>query len=521
MLTPTADAFLASTSFIACANLLLAQVQGLGAEAPHNKVERMMRLWQKWRTMWGGGIMWKRDRELLEWCMVHYRDNFGAEWLVLFANDFMPAAPSFDEELEALLVDEEPLVVSMAAKSKEAVIALLVEQDLWQQEEFWQEVIKKSKADVQRRITNSLEALAHEGLSLGEATGAGKGSQQGEKEEKEGAKEKTPDTITGAAMEAARKAPMGGTKRLALPAEKGSSIKLASKRRRHSTPRYKAPTQQDFSDKELACLLVSRQAEAVVDTGVEARVVLKETKGKVTVNLAMCQAFKEEWGAADNNPEGCWYFVDASPCFKCMAMKRLCTLDGAKTCERSNVPDSTVKKTYHWAVLVRKAWAVVKKAREAEAQGNEERGSSKGKGKASLPLSPTDKKKKRARVVSPAAVTPEVESESDEEDKACCLGTAIEASKVAPGVEDLAGSSCQAEAPQDVGALQEEMEQEEEEAKVGLEVAPQVQLWGWESPQWSWLLEWGANDPTTWDVSSGNKPESWEPRRRVTARYNP
>ncbi|KAG6876551.1 hypothetical protein C0993_002339 [Termitomyces sp. T159_Od127] len=128
MLTPTADAFLASASFIAHANLLLAQVQGLDAEAPRNKV---------------------------------------------------PVAPSFDEELEALLVGEEPLVVSMATKGKEAVIAPLVEQDLWQQEEFWQEVTKESETDMQRCIANSLEALAREGLDLGEATGAGKGSWQG------------------------------------------------------------------------------------------------------------------------------------------------------------------------------------------------------------------------------------------------------------------------------------------------------------------------------------------------------
>ncbi|KAG6881295.1 hypothetical protein C0993_002057, partial [Termitomyces sp. T159_Od127] len=110
MSTPTTDTFLASTSFIACANLLLAQIQGLGAEAPQNKVEGMMRLWQKWRTMRGGGVMWERDRELLEWCMARYQDNLGAEWLAPFTNDFAPPAPSFDEELEALLAGEEPLV---------------------------------------------------------------------------------------------------------------------------------------------------------------------------------------------------------------------------------------------------------------------------------------------------------------------------------------------------------------------------------------------------------------------------
>ncbi|KAG6895331.1 hypothetical protein C0993_009684, partial [Termitomyces sp. T159_Od127] len=398
-----------------------------------------------------------------------------------------PAAPSFDKELEALLVGEEPLVLwsDLSLRSKEAVNAPLVEQDLRWQEEFWQKVAKESKADVQRCIANSLEALAREGLGLGEATGAGKESQQGQEEkeeEKEGAKEKTPDTTAGAAMEAAtpaaRKAPMGGAKGLALPAKKGFPTKPASKCRGHPMPKYEVPTQQDFLDKELACLLVPRQAEVVVDMGVEAGVVLKETKGKATVDLAMRQAFKKERG-------------------RCMAMKRLCTFDGAKTQECSNAPDFTVEKTYHWAVLVRRAWAVVEKVREAEAQGeaislskkslalptcqgNEERGSGKRKRKASLPLLPMDKEKKRARVVSSAAVTPEVESEGDEEDKAHCLGTAIETSKAALGVEDLAGPSRQAEAPQDVGAPHEEMEQDEdeEEAEVGPEAAPQAQLWG-------------------------------------------
>ncbi|KAG6876762.1 hypothetical protein C0993_000577, partial [Termitomyces sp. T159_Od127] len=151
---------------------------------------------------------------------------------------------------------------------------------------------KESEADVQRRITSSLEALAHESLGLGEATGAGKGLQQGqgEEEEEEGTKEKTLNTMagtaTGAAMLAARKASMGGAKGLASPAKKGSPIKLASKCRERPTPRYEALTQQDFSDKELAHLLVPRRVEAVVDMGVEAGVVLKETKGKVTVDLA-------------------------------------------------------------------------------------------------------------------------------------------------------------------------------------------------------------------------------------------
>ncbi|KAG6875141.1 hypothetical protein C0993_010657, partial [Termitomyces sp. T159_Od127] len=104
-------------------------------------------------------------------------------------------------------------------------------------------------------------------------------------------------------------------------------------------------------------------------------------------------------------------------------------------------------------------------------QGDEERGSGKGKQKASLPLLPTDKGKKRVRVVSPAVVTPEVESEEDDEDEAHCLSTAIEASKAALGMEDLAGPSRQAEAPQDVGALPEEMEQDKAEEKA--EVRPE------------------------------------------------
>ncbi|KAG6882923.1 hypothetical protein C0993_008641 [Termitomyces sp. T159_Od127] len=270
MLTPIADAFLASASFIAHANLLLAQVQGLGAEAPCNKVEGMMHLWQKWRTMRGGRIMWERDGELLEWCMARYCDNLGTEWLAPFTNNFAPAAPSFDEELEALLAEKEPLVVSMAAKGRNFG--------------------KKSLRSLRQ------EALVCEGLGLGGATGAGNGLQQGqeEEEEEEGTKEKTPDTTASAAMGAARKAPAGSAKRLASPTKKGSPTKLASKCRGRPAPRYEAPMQQDFLDKELACLLVPRQVEAVVDMGVEAGVVLKEIKGKVTVDLATCQAFKEE-----------------------------------------------------------------------------------------------------------------------------------------------------------------------------------------------------------------------------------
>ncbi|KAG6883026.1 hypothetical protein C0993_008241 [Termitomyces sp. T159_Od127] len=279
--------------------------------------------------------------------MVKYRNNFGAEWLAPFANNFAPFAPSFDEELEALLVGEESLV---------------------------QDVAKESKADVQWHIANSLEALACEGLGLGEATGAGKGSWQGqeEEEEEEGAKETTLNTMAGAAMgaamPAARKAPTGGAKGLALPAKKGSPTKPSSKCRDHLAPRYKVPMQQDFSNKELARLLVPRWAEAVVDMGVEAGVVLKETKEKATVDLAMCQAFKEErkvcnkcW--ADNNPEGCWYSVGAPPLFQVHGHEEAI----AKTQKCGNAPDSMVEKTYQHVVLVRRARAVMKKAWKAEA----------------------------------------------------------------------------------------------------------------------------------------------------------
>ncbi|KAG6894491.1 hypothetical protein C0993_011373, partial [Termitomyces sp. T159_Od127] len=201
---------------------------------------------------------------------------------------------------------------------------------------------------------------------------------------------------------------------------------------------------------------------------------------------------------ADNNPEGCWYLVGTPLCFQCMAIKRPCTLDSAKMCEQKNTSNSMVERTYHQAVLVRRAQAVVEKAREVEAQSeaislskkslallmcqyNKEKGSSKGKRKASLPLSPTEKGKKRARVVSPVAMTLEVELEEDEEDEACCLATAIEASKAAPEGDDLAGPSHQAEVLQDVGNQQEDMEQEEE-AEVGPEMTPQAHPLGEELP---------------------------------------
>ncbi|KAG6898487.1 hypothetical protein C0993_006483 [Termitomyces sp. T159_Od127] len=67
---------------------------------------------------------------------------------------------SFDNELKALLAGNDPIMVSLAKKGKEAVIVPLVEQD------------------AQRHIDRDLEVLALEGMGLGEATGAGKGLQQ-------------------------------------------------------------------------------------------------------------------------------------------------------------------------------------------------------------------------------------------------------------------------------------------------------------------------------------------------------
>ncbi|KAG6867296.1 hypothetical protein C0993_004836 [Termitomyces sp. T159_Od127] len=148
MLTPTTNAFFATTSFIAHANVLLVQVQGLGTKAPYNKVKGMMCLWQKWRTMHGNKITWEWDKELLKWCMARYHDNLGAEWLALFANDFAPVVLSFNKKLEALLAGKE-LLVSIATKSKEAVIAPLVEQDLQCQNKFWQKVAKELEVNVQ------------------------------------------------------------------------------------------------------------------------------------------------------------------------------------------------------------------------------------------------------------------------------------------------------------------------------------------------------------------------------------
>ncbi|KAG6883126.1 hypothetical protein C0993_007732 [Termitomyces sp. T159_Od127] len=109
--------------------------------------------------------------------------------------------------------------------------------------------------------------------------------------------------------------------------------------------------------------------------------------------------------------------------------------------------------------------------------GNDEEGREGGKGKhkAFLPLLPMEKEKKRARVVSLMAVTPKVESEEEEEEhEVCRLAAAIEASKVAPEGEDLVDPSCQSEAPQDIGAQQEDKGQKEE-VEVRAEATPQAQ----------------------------------------------
>ncbi|KAG6883987.1 hypothetical protein C0993_002285 [Termitomyces sp. T159_Od127] len=232
--TSSTNTFLATSSLIVHANLLVVQVQGLGIEAPCNKVKEMMHLWQKWQSMWGNRIIWKWNEELLEWCMVRYRNNISTEWLVPFANDFTPAALSFDKELEALPMGKEPIAVSFMAKGKEAVIMLLVEQDLRCQDKFWQEVIKELEVDVQQCIAKDLEVLVQEGLGLGEATGTSKGSWQGQGEEQD-AKERTSKgmagTALGVAAPATPKAPISGTKRLVLPVKRSSPTKPAFKRR--------------------------------------------------------------------------------------------------------------------------------------------------------------------------------------------------------------------------------------------------------------------------------------------------
>ncbi|KAG6885903.1 hypothetical protein C0993_007921 [Termitomyces sp. T159_Od127] len=174
-------------------------------------------------------------------------------------------------------------------------------------------------------------------------------------------------------------------------------------------------------------------------------------------------------------------------------MKRLYTLDGAKTCEQENALDSVVERTYHRAILVRRAWEVMDRARKVEArsktiaiskrslvllmcQYEKGREGSKGKHKAFPPLLPTEEGKKRARVVLSMAVTPQVKSEEEEEEEneVCCLAAAIEASKAVLRGDDLAGPSRQAEASQDVGAQQEDKGQEEK-VEVGPKATLQVQ----------------------------------------------
>ncbi|KAG6871334.1 hypothetical protein C0993_003477, partial [Termitomyces sp. T159_Od127] len=118
----------------------------------------------------------------------------------------------------------------LSPRSKAAVIAPLVEQDLRHQEQFWQDVARESEVDAQRRIARSLEALALEGLGVGEAAGAGEGSRQ-RPEEKEGARETTPNMTAGAAMgaasPAARKAPAGGADKIQVVSRGVLTIFLA------------------------------------------------------------------------------------------------------------------------------------------------------------------------------------------------------------------------------------------------------------------------------------------------------
>ncbi|KAG6867503.1 hypothetical protein C0993_001958 [Termitomyces sp. T159_Od127] len=264
------------------------------------------------------------------------------------------------------------------------------------------------------------------------------------------------------AVPAMLKAFMSGAKGWASPVKSSSLTKPPFKRRECKVPRYETPSQSEFTDKELAELLCNK-----------------------------C------W--ANNDLKGCWYPVGALPCFQCTAQQRPCTLDSTKTCEQGDTPDPVVERTYHQAVLVRRVWDIVEKAREAEAsativtidrwslallmcQDKESRESGKGKHKASPPLSPTEKRKKRACVVSPAAVTPEVELEDKEEgDKeVCSLATAIEVNKAAPSSGDLVGPSHQPEASQDLGAQKEDSGQGDKRDKED-ELEPQP--WDSNPPQ--------------------------------------
>ncbi|KAG6876459.1 hypothetical protein C0993_002947 [Termitomyces sp. T159_Od127] len=307
------------------------------------------------------------------------------------------------------------MVVSPAQKGKEAIIVPLVEQDVRQQEQFWEEVARESWEDTQRHVSKALEALSQEGMGLGKATDAGKRLEQ-QQEREEGAKEKMPEDLAGAASgtvaPAIPKALVSGTRGPASPVKNlASSTKSASKHRAQGT---KVP------------------------------------------------AFKEEWGVcnkcwANNNSEECWYLVGVPLCFQCMAQKRLCMLDDTKMREQGDTLDSLVEHNYYRVVLVKRVQAVVEKAKEANAGGKAVTIS-----KQSLVLlicqgeeeerAETDKGKKRAQVVSSEVVTLEVELEGGkEEDKeACHLVAAIEASKAAQSGKDLAGPSRQPEVLQNI-----------------------------------------------------------------------
>ncbi|KAG6882120.1 hypothetical protein C0993_011830, partial [Termitomyces sp. T159_Od127] len=123
----------------------------------------------------------------------------------------------------------------------EAVIVLLVEQDLQHQDKFWQEIAKESEVDAQQRIARNLEVLAQEGLGLGETTGTGKGLWQGQEKE-QSTKERMPKGTAGVALGAAAlvmpKTPAGSTKGSASSVKKSSPTKLASKCRGRKVPRY-------------------------------------------------------------------------------------------------------------------------------------------------------------------------------------------------------------------------------------------------------------------------------------------
>ncbi|KAG6898851.1 hypothetical protein C0993_003555, partial [Termitomyces sp. T159_Od127] len=193
----------------------------------------------------------------------------------------------FDNELEALLADDAPIVVSLTQKDKEAIIVPLVEQDVRQQEQFWKEVVKESWEDTQRHVSKALEALFQEGMGLGKAIDAGKGLEQ-QQEREEGAKEKMPEDLAGAAVPGSTsntQSSCGWHQETSIACEKFSILYQVSLQAQR-VQGTKAPTQSEFTDKELASLLVPKQPEAVVNMRVEAKVVLKETKEKAMMDLA-------------------------------------------------------------------------------------------------------------------------------------------------------------------------------------------------------------------------------------------